>query len=401
MSESIAIRVSHLSKRYQLGVQKSSSLREALTRIFQKKNESRSFLALDDVSFEVTKGKAIGVIGKNGAGKSTLLKLLSQITRPTSGTIEVDGRIVSLLEVGTGFHPELTGRENIYLNGTLLGMTRAEVKSKFDEIVTFSGVEKFIDTPVKNYSSGMYVRLAFAVAAHLESEILIVDEVLAVGDSEFQKKCLGKMSEVSSQGRTVLFVSHNLATLNSLCSEGILLDKGKIICTGPVQEVIRTYTELASTSNELIETLHYFQEIVQITSLTINNSSSTSVYCNNGKLSFVYQALLTQDAALELDIHIKKEDELVASFSPFVFGETNVMSAGTYEIQHEIELPALKSGNYTIELTFSEPFKTWYCQSNQLIQLEVVNEKHHLFLNNPTLKWGSVLLPGSTQITAL
>jgi len=197
--------------------------------------------ALRDVSFSVQQGEAVGIIGRNGAGKSTLLKILSQVTAPTSGIVKVKGRIASLLEVGTGFHPELTGRENIYLNGAIMGMSRAEITSKFDEIVDFSGVEKFIDTPVKRYSSGMYVRLAFAVAAHLEPEILVVDEVLAVGDAEFQKKCLGKMGDVAHEGRTVLFVSHNMNAIASLCNRCILLDKGAVGLDGETPAVTSFY----------------------------------------------------------------------------------------------------------------------------------------------------------------
>lgn len=202
---------------------------------------SEEFWALRDVNLEIERGDVIGIIGKNGAGKSTLLKVLSQITQPSTGRIEINGRVASLLEVGTGFHPELTGRENIYLNGTILGMTRKEVKAKFDEIVAFSGVEKFIDTPVKHYSSGMYVRLAFSVAAHLEPEILIIDEVLAVGDAEFQKKCLGKMQDVSDHGRTVLFVSHNLSALNSICDKGIVMNKGHVKYVGAIKPAIEFY----------------------------------------------------------------------------------------------------------------------------------------------------------------
>lgn len=201
--------------------------------------------ALRDVSFTVQQGEVLGIIGRNGAGKSTLLKILSRVTAPTSGRIRVKGRIASLLEVGTGFHPELTGRENIYLNGAILGMKRDEITRKFDEIVDFAGVEKFIDTPVKRYSSGMYVRLAFAVAAHLEPEILVVDEVLAVGDAEFQKKCLGKMGEVADEGRTVLFVSHNMAAVESLCSRAILLDSGTINASGLTKSVILHYLNQA------------------------------------------------------------------------------------------------------------------------------------------------------------
>ena len=197
--------------------------------------------ALKDVSFEVKQGEVLGIIGRNGAGKSTLLKILSRVTAPTSGKIKVRGRVASLLEVGTGFHPELTGRENVYLNGAILGMTKQEVARKFDEIVDFAGVEKFIDTPVKRYSSGMYVRLAFAVAAHLDPEILVVDEVLAVGDAEFQKKCLGKMGEVAQGGRTVLFVSHNMAAVRSLCRTGVLFSSGKIQDIGSIDQIIASY----------------------------------------------------------------------------------------------------------------------------------------------------------------
>lgn len=199
------------------------------------------FWALQDVSFEVERGERIGIIGRNGAGKSTLLKLLSRVTEPTRGRITIEGRVASLLEVGTGFHPELTGRENIFLNGAILGMTKVEIKKNFDAIVAFAEVEKFLDTPVKRYSSGMYVRLAFAVSAHLEPEILIVDEVLAVGDTVFQKKCLDKMLEASVQGKTILFVSHNLSAIKTLCSRAILLDKGQLIYSGGVEDTIENY----------------------------------------------------------------------------------------------------------------------------------------------------------------
>ncbi|PKN20623.1 MAG: ABC transporter ATP-binding protein [Deltaproteobacteria bacterium HGW-Deltaproteobacteria-6] len=204
--------------------------------------------ALNDVSFEVRRGEAVGIIGRNGAGKSTLLKVLSRITEPSSGRVTINGRVASLLEVGTGFHPELTGRENIYLNGTILGMTRQEIKRKFDEIVAFAEVEKYLDTPVKRYSSGMYVRLAFAVAAHLEPEILVVDEVLAVGDAQFQKKCLGKMGDVTKEGRTVLLVSHNMAAIENLCGKAILMDNGRIAMQGNTAKAIQYYLEVVIPS---------------------------------------------------------------------------------------------------------------------------------------------------------
>jgi lipopolysaccharide transport system ATP-binding protein len=258
MSKSV-IRVEGLSKRYRLGLKEkqAKTLAEQVVNVIKTPWENLRrlremnrfgieddsvFWALKDVSFEVKEGEVLGIIGKNGAGKSTLLKILSQITEPTSGRIEIRGRVASLLEVGTGFHPELSGRENIYMNGTILGMTQREIDSKLDEIIDFSGVEKFIDTPVKFYSSGMKVRLGFSVAAHLDPEILIIDEVLAVGDFEFQKKCLGKMEEVSiGQGRTVLFVSHNLDAVKQLCQKSILLSKGLITSIGDTSDVITSY----------------------------------------------------------------------------------------------------------------------------------------------------------------
>jgi lipopolysaccharide transport system ATP-binding protein len=251
-----AIRVENLSKRYRVvsGPNGGTNTTEMLTRAVKDTwrkvktladpgamEEENTFWALKDVSFEVQPGEVVGVIGRNGAGKSTLLKILSRIVEPTGGRAEIRGRMGSLLEVGTGFHPELSGRENVYLNGAVLGMSRKEIARKFDEIVAFSGVEKFIETPVKRYSSGMYVRLAFAVAAHLEPEILVVDEVLAVGDMEFQKKCLGKMEEVGQHGRAILFVSHNMSAINRLCSRAILLSKGSIIADGSAPNISKTY----------------------------------------------------------------------------------------------------------------------------------------------------------------
>jgi lipopolysaccharide transport system ATP-binding protein len=254
MSE-VVIRVENLGKKYRIRHQQAeryTALRDVIAgrfrRIFQSSPPAlgppalEDFWALKDVSFEVQRGEVIGIIGRNGAGKSTLLKILSRITEPTEGRVEIDGRVASLLEVGTGFHPELSGRENIYLNGTILGMSRAEIKRKFDEIVAFAEIEKFLDTPVKRYSSGMYVRLAFAVAAHLEPEILIVDEVLAVGDIEFQKKCLGRMDAIATkEGRTVLFVSHSMGSIQNLCRQGVLLEHGQIAYAGGIANTIANY----------------------------------------------------------------------------------------------------------------------------------------------------------------
>ncbi len=251
----IAIRVEGLSKQYRIGQQERYlALRDILARSlsapirwfknskFEIRNSKSDYIwALKDISFEVKQGEVVGIIGRNGAGKTTLLKILSRITEPTEGHAEIHGRVRSLLEVGTGFHPELTGRENIYLNGAILGMKKAEIDRKFDEIVAFAEVEKFIDTPVKHYSSGMHVRLAFAVAAHLEPEILLVDEVLAVGDAVFQKKCLGKMGDVAKEGRTVLFVSHNMGAIQHLCPTSILLNEGRMVTEGDTTEVVSFY----------------------------------------------------------------------------------------------------------------------------------------------------------------
>ena len=268
--DEIAIKIEHVSKEYRLGAIGGGTLRgdlqSLMARIRGKEDPNSKigsdtaahigerFLALDDVSFEVKKGEALGIIGHNGAGKSTLLKLLSRVTAPTKGTISYNGRIASMLEVGTGFHPELTGRENVYMNGAILGMTKAEISRKFDQIVEFAEMEKFIDTPVKRYSSGMYVKLAFAVAAHLDSEIMVMDEVLAVGDMKFQQKCLGKMGDAAnSEGRTVLYVSHNMNTIRQLCTRCIVLDHGKLIFDGDVEKAIEIYEDVKSDNLPYID----------------------------------------------------------------------------------------------------------------------------------------------------
>jgi lipopolysaccharide transport system ATP-binding protein len=251
------IQVKHLSKRYQIGMDRTyktlcetavNTLKSPLKRLKSFSRQEETFWALKDINFEVYPGEVVGIIGRNGAGKTTLLKILSRITHPTEGEIILRGRVASLLEVGTGFHPELTGRENIYFNGAILGMTKQEIEDKFDEIVEFSGVAEFLDTPLKRYSSGMQVRLAFAVAAHLEPEILVVDEVLAVGDAEFQKKCLGKMKDVAAGGRTVLFVSHNMVAVQNLCGRAIWLDEGKIVEEGQSGQVVSSYLQTSSST---------------------------------------------------------------------------------------------------------------------------------------------------------
>ncbi|MGZ3918753.1 MAG: ABC transporter ATP-binding protein [Bacteroidia bacterium] len=251
------LEINNISKKFRISHENQPylSLRDRIGNIFKETTSTEYFWALKDVNFNVMPGDTIGIIGKNGAGKSTLLKILSRITPPTSGKITCRGRIASLLEVGTGFHPELNGRENVFLNGSILGMKRSEIQKQFDAIVDFAGVEKFIDTPLKHYSSGMQLRLAFAVAAFLEPEILIIDEVLAVGDAEFQKKCMGKMDEVSKSGRTILFVSHNLASVSLLCKRGILVHNGEIQKNAPVQETVEAYLR-ASKSTTLLGEIH-------------------------------------------------------------------------------------------------------------------------------------------------
>ena len=292
-----AIKVDNLSKAYQIGEFTTGTLSRDIerwwalargkedpflkigeTNVRSEKGESNVVWSLKDLNFEVEQGEAIGIIGKNGAGKSTLLKVLSQVTTPTTGTIKMKGRVASLLEVGTGFHPELTGRENIFLNGAILGMTKGEVKKKFDEIVDFSGVDRYIDTPVKRYSSGMYVRLAFAVAAHLDSEILIVDEVLAVGDAEFQKKCIGKMDDISrGEGRTILFVSHVLSMIKSLCKETIILEDGFIRDIGPSDQMIQTYLSSKKQTTKIWEEGAAGDEIAELRSAKILDSEGNDI----------------------------------------------------------------------------------------------------------------------------
>jgi lipopolysaccharide transport system ATP-binding protein len=323
-------------------------------------SNTEEFWALKDISFEVQQGDRIGVIGRNGAGKSTLLKILSRITEPTSGRITINGRIASLLEVGTGFHPELTGRENIFLNGAILGMTKAEIKRKFDEIVDFAEVERFLDTPVKRYSSGMYVRLAFAVAAHLEPEILIIDEVLAVGDAQFQSKCLGKMEEVGDQGRTVLFVSHNMNAINRLCKSAILLSDGKIIHQGNTSETVPLYMSAAAEKacNE-VEFPDDPGKEWQILSVRLKHRNNELV-----------KHALEINEAFSVNIKYKISRSLEGGYGTMVinnsFGEPVLLSdnrdskesislekPGIFEATIEVPLPLLTPGQYTISTSIA------------------------------------------------
>lgn len=341
----VAIRVENVSKAYQLGEFTSGTLSRDLERWWalyrgkedpfltvgetndrSVKGSSDIVWSLKDLNFEIQQGDAVGIIGKNGAGKSTLLKVLSQVTAPTTGKIKVKGRIASLLEVGTGFHPELTGRENIYLNGAILGMRKHEIARKFDEIVDFSGVERYIDTPVKRYSSGMYVRLAFAVAAHLESEILIVDEVLAVGDAEFQKKCLGKMGDISKgEGRTVLFVSHNLASVKQLCGSGLVMRNGTLVFEGSSPKAINYY--LKEEKNSIVRDLSCLKDRSGDGSVTFKefyleneNGDSISTILTGQTVFFCFN-IVTNVTNSKIDlgfsIHSENDDSLSVLYSSY------------------------------------------------------------------------------------
>lgn len=296
------LEIKGISKRFMIDHETKPylSLRESISGFLTNTNKKskEEFWALDDVSLDVMPGDTVGIIGKNGAGKSTLLKILSKITPPTKGRIISRGRIASLLEVGTGFHPELTGRENIYMNGSILGMRRAEIDRNFDAIVDFSGVERFLDTPLKHYSSGMQLRLAFAVAAFLENEILIIDEVLAVGDAEFQKKCIGKMEDVSQSGRTVLFVSHNMGSLRTLCKRGLILKQGKVIANGDISGAIDTYLKDVLTSSEATVDLTRFRS-------TSKEARALSIVCKNseGKASNLFFAADLFTIELEFELY--------------------------------------------------------------------------------------------------
>jgi ABC-type polysaccharide/polyol phosphate transport system ATPase subunit len=365
MSDTV-IRVENLGKKYIIGHQKQeryTALRDVITNKVksigslinpQAKNENpafEEFWALKDVSFDIKQGDRVGIIGRNGAGKSTLLKILSRITEPTTGSIKIKGRVASLLEVGTGFHPELTGRENIFLNGAILGMGKEEIKRKFDEIVAFAEVEKFLDTPVKRYSSGMYVRLAFAVAAHLEPEILIVDEVLAVGDIEFQKKCLGKMRDVGKEGRTVLFVSHNLVALKQLCSTAIYLKNGEIRCTGNTIDVIKKYLDNSSIidnySNVIKTSFLNLENVVNHNNTYLNNDLNCYAgsqcifhlsFYTKSKLNNCYLNLHIEDDQEKTLIHVRSDQQ---GFYP-------CFNSGNHNLSLLIESLNLEPGCYSI-----------------------------------------------------
>lgn len=369
--EELAIKIEHVSKEYRLGAIGGGTLQGDLqswwARVRGKEDPNskigsdtnlvrgQRFMALDDISFEVKKGEAVGIIGHNGAGKSTLLKLLSRVTAPTSGTISYNGRIASMLEVGTGFHPELTGRENVYMNGAILGMTRAEIDAKFDQIVEFAEMEKFIDTPVKRYSSGMYVKLAFSVAAHLDSEIMVMDEVLAVGDMKFQQKCLGRMGDAAnSEGRTVLYVSHNMNTIRQLCKRCIVMDHGRVIFDGDTETAISIYMQ-----NNAEMKLSYdctgkrpykdLDDRMKIERIQFVGKKELPIYEAGEKFILKIQHVVNKpvrNAALRLVLQTLDRTRVgMATTAPCISAEP-----GTHEMTAELDIGWLAPGNYCCAL---------------------------------------------------
>ena len=368
-----AIKVENLSKIYRLGEIGTGTISRDMERWFKTKvlKQEDPFLKIGEtndraskgtsdvvyslrgVNFEIQQGDAVGIIGRNGAGKSTLLKILSRVTTPSTGKINIKGRVASLLEVGTGFHPELTGRENIYLNGAILGMRKREIDRKLDEIIDFSGVERYIDTPVKRYSSGMYVRLAFAVAAHLESEILIVDEVLAVGDAEFQKKCLGKMGEVSKgEGRTVLFVSHNMAAVQSLCGKGIVLKDGTLNFTGNAAEAVSTYQK-TGVSNGIVNSTWDEESApgdhrAKILSASGKPTIGDVINFSSGiTLTFLIESMIDR-SLLDLSFDLKNQEEVLLFHHGNYITDSISLAKGVYQMEIKIPPFLLNEGNYQI-----------------------------------------------------
>ena len=383
-----AIEVENLGKCYQIGeLEDYYTLRDSLTNVIKfpftllsknrKKNEKSEIefiWALKDINFQVKHGEIIGIIGRNGAGKSTLLKILSRITTPTEGTIKIDGRVGSLLEVGTGFHPELTGRENIYLNGSILGMSKKEIERKFDEIVDFAETEKFLDTPVKRYSSGMYVRLAFAVAAHMEPEILIIDEVLAVGDIAFQRKCLGKMGDVSKEGRTVLFVSHNMSSIKSLTKNTLLLEDGKLIDYDVTPKVINKYILNQDTFNNNLNSKNQIDneklKILDIYSCNNELKKKNNFITSEEIRVFIKFILHKKIEPLRIGIDLINEygEILIRTFDDDI--ERKIRSEGSYESVCTIPKNLLKPGIYELRLQIAEYAISW-----------IVNDYHINFIN--------------------
>ena len=335
--------------------------------------------ALKDISFNVAEGEVVGIIGKNGAGKSTLLKLLSQVTAPTTGEIRAWGRIASLLEVGTGFHQEMTGRENIYMNGSIMGMTRAEINSKLDDIVEFAGVERYLDTPVKRYSSGMTVRLGFAVAAFLEPEILVVDEVLAVGDAEFQKKAIGKMQDVSrGEGRTVLFVSHNMAAVRSLCQRGIVLENGGLVFDGTAEEAVERYINgvKVKEGGRIVDSIQMKKDYLEISEILINGTAENQTALKNGQefLDIVIRGKTREEMKCEVKLIIKKLDgtPMAALIEGRYTGKLINIAPGPFEIAKHIRLPQyMADGEYLVDLHLHQPYTHTFFEANNCLGLHI------------------------------
>ena len=349
-----------------------------------KKGDSRFVWALKDISYSVEQGDVVGIIGKNGAGKSTLLKILSRVTSPTVGSIKVKGRIASLLEVGTGFHPEMTGRENIYMNGSIMGMTRAEITSKLDEIVDFAGVEKYLDTPVKRYSSGMIVRLGFAIAAHLDPEILVVDEVLAVGDAEFQKKAIGKMHDVANgQGRTVLFVSHNMAAVKSLCKTGVVMKNGGIEYTGDIESSVSHYLNVyaSKSDNSILSNIKWTKNTIHISKIEINGTSdSYSVIGSDQKtLDILIEGHTDEKMTYDVMLILKSKEGIpMAMFSKgHYMGEICHLDPGDFSLKRRIILPEILSkGQIQVDLNIHHPMVEYYMQAPNCCTLEAQGYQH-------------------------
>ncbi len=399
MNTNLAIKAVNISKQYRLGEVGTGTISHDLNRAWAKlrgkedpflkigesndrtaKGSSDYVWSLKDINFEIEKGDAVGIIGRNGAGKSTLLKLLSRVTKPTTGHFEVNGRIASLLEVGTGFNPEMTGRENIFLNGAILGMRRHEIRRKFDEIVDFAGVERYIDTPVKRYSSGMYVRLAFAVAAHLESEILIVDEVLAVGDAEFQKKCLGKMGDVSKgEGRTVLFVSHNITAVKELCNTGILLKNGLVDYHGNIMETALEYQKSNSSTSEYIydgnpENL-IGNEKIDLLEFTVTPIQGEIIDIDSGaRVKLVFENKVP-DINLDATFELKNFEELVVFHVGKGLSSNYDSKMGIYEVEFDLPPGLLNAGNYYFKLIFGKDQSELLFGVDNFVSFEVQNVK--------------------------
>jgi lipopolysaccharide transport system ATP-binding protein len=367
MSDTV-IRADHLSKRYRIGGARPEGLRHALEggvrRLFRRSAPARpteDFWALTDVSFEIKRGECVGVIGRNGAGKSTLLKILSRITDPTEGEVRLRGRVGSLLEVGTGFHPELTGRENVYLNGSILGMSRSEVVRKFDEIVAFAEIERFLDTPVKYYSSGMYTRLAFAVAAHLEPEILIVDEVLAVGDAQFQQKCLGKMNEVTRGGRTVLFVSHNLGVIAELCGRAIYLRQGRVEADGTARESVQKYLAGAAAGPREAPPGDILRDAQVIHVLTRDDGHVIEV-------EFTLEAPAAHEVGLDL---VLRQGTVPVLFCGSAYFSKVRVPPGPSRVGCIIGPVKLAAGQYQLDVKVCRPLERWVEERDGVVSFEI------------------------------